>query len=56
MGKPGQQMPSMPDDFVNLVTERYIELYEKITGRTFERVPLEGMKDRIEQNVLKALS
>lgn len=55
MGKPGQQMPAMPDDFVNLVTERYIELYEKITGRTFDRVPLEGMQERIERNVLESL-
>ena len=32
-GKDGQIMPNMPDDFVNLVTDRYVELYEKITGK-----------------------
>ena len=36
-GKDGDVMPSMPDEFVELVSERYIELYERITGLTFER-------------------
>ena len=36
-GKDGQIMPEMPDDFVNLVTDRYVELYEKITGKAFEK-------------------
>jgi hypothetical protein len=36
-GKDGQQMPVMPDEFVNEISERYIELYEKVTGRSFVR-------------------
>jgi len=35
-GKDGQQIPEMNDEFVNTVTERYTELYEKITGKKFE--------------------
>lgn len=38
-GKEGQQMPVMPDEFVAEVTDRYIELFERITGQTFERKP-----------------
>ena len=56
-GKEGQQMPIMPDDFVKVVSERYIELYEKITGYTFE--PSDEMNNplaRIEANVLKFLN
>ena len=37
-GKEGQEMPNMSDDFVGTVTDRYIELYEKITGTSFEEV------------------
>ncbi len=36
-GLEGQSMPPMPDAFVDLVSERYIELYERLTGRTFDR-------------------
>ena len=36
MGKEGQQVPEMTDDFINSVSERYIELYEHVTGRPFE--------------------
>jgi phosphoribosylaminoimidazole-succinocarboxamide synthase len=36
-GKDGQQMPFMPDEFVNTITDRYIELYETITGKKFEK-------------------
>lgn len=34
-GKEGQQMPFMPDEFVNTISERYIELFEIVTGRKF---------------------
>ena len=37
-GKEGQTVPDMPDTFVNEVSERYIELYENITGKKFEKV------------------
>ena len=54
-GKEGQVMPMMPDVFVAKVSERYIELYEKITGRRFVKSDTEGLEDRIYRNVLNAL-
>ena len=48
-------MPDMPDDFVNLVTDRYVELYEKITGKAFEKTDGSDILERIERNILKAL-
>ena len=50
-GKDGQQMPEMTDEFVNSVSERYIELYEQVTGEKFNRVPTESVLDRIENNI-----
>ena len=54
-GKEGQQMPEMPDDFVWQVSERYIELYEKITGKAFVKTENENVLARIEQNILNWL-
>ncbi|MEZ4893670.1 MAG: phosphoribosylaminoimidazolesuccinocarboxamide synthase [Saprospiraceae bacterium] len=54
-GKDGQQMPVMPDDFVSEITERYIELYEKVTGKSFERSPDEDIEKRIERNILRVI-
>lgn len=51
-GKEGQQVPEMSDEFVQLVTERYIELFENITGDRFERSDLSQLHKRIEENVL----
>ena len=55
-GLEGQQMPEMPDSFVQLVSERYMELYEKITGEGF--IPASGgaIENRIEQNILDYLN
>lgn len=50
-GEEGQQMPAMPDEFVNQVSERYIELYEKITGKNFERADVSDVNKRIENNI-----
>ena len=50
-GLEGQQMPVMPDDFVDLVSQRYIELYEKITGKVFVKDEQEDMIARINNNV-----
>lgn len=50
-GKEGQSVPHMPDDFVNQVSERYIELYESITGEKFQRADLTDLPNRIEKNV-----
>ena len=51
-GKEGQAIPEMTPTFVNSVSERYIELYEKITGEKFVRsAATENVKTRIEQNI-----
>lgn len=55
-GKDGQEMPEMPDDFVNLVSERYIELYEKVTGQTFKREDTSEMHNRILNNIIQGLN
>ena len=52
-GKEGQKVPVMTDDFVNQVSERYIELYEKITGETFVRADITDVRERIEKNCMK---
>lgn len=50
-GLEGQQMPEMPDAFVKTISERYIELYERITGQAFEKAATSDIVARIEQNV-----
>jgi len=55
-GQVGQQVPEMTDEFVALVSTRYRELFEHITGKTFEPAPLEGAKERIQRNVESYLS
>ncbi|MEO0581985.1 MAG: phosphoribosylaminoimidazolesuccinocarboxamide synthase [Bacteroidota bacterium] len=55
-GLDGQVMPEMPDTFVQQVSDRYIELYETVTGRKFEKDGIEDPRQRIEQHVLQALA
>jgi phosphoribosylaminoimidazole-succinocarboxamide synthase len=55
-GKDGQTMPSMPDEFVQTITDRYIELYERVTGLSFERTDTSDILGRIDTNVKKYLS
>ena len=50
-GLEGQAMPEMPDAFVDLVTQRYTELYETITGKTFEPAPTGDIEGRIVANL-----
>jgi len=50
-GLDGQKMPVMPDDFVQTVTDRYIELYEVITGKKFQRADTTNIEERIQKNV-----
>ncbi len=50
-GLEGQTMPEMPDEFVQVVTDRYIELYEKITGSTFVKADTSDITARIQKNV-----
>ena len=54
-GQAGQEVPDMTGEFVNEVSERYIELYEKITGDKFERADISDIEARIERNVNKFL-
>lgn len=50
-GLEGQEMPNMPDSFVKTISERYIELYEKITGKEFVQSDTTNIQKRIEDNV-----
>ena len=54
-GLEGQEMPFMPDEFVQTVSSRYIELYEMIAGETFKPVVSSNINERIEENVLNFL-
>lgn len=50
-GRDGEQVPEMTDEVVNGITERYIELYEQITGEKFEKSENTDVIKRIEENV-----
>ncbi|HLP55479.1 MAG TPA: phosphoribosylaminoimidazolesuccinocarboxamide synthase [Fluviicola sp.] len=54
-GLKGQVMPEMPDSFVDVVTDRYVELFERITGKTFEKADTSNITKRIESNVARFL-
>ncbi|MBW8333090.1 MAG: phosphoribosylaminoimidazolesuccinocarboxamide synthase [Prolixibacteraceae bacterium] len=54
-GKEGQVVPEMSLEFVQSVSERYIELFESITGDSFVKSELENIQDRIENNINKFL-
>ena len=55
-GQEGQQLPEMPEEFINQVSERYIELFEKITGEKFIKTPADDVHKRIEENCMNFLS
>lgn len=55
MGKPGQKVPEMTPAICDGISERYIELYEHITGKAFVKAPEEHLEDRIVRNVLDCL-
>ncbi|MBQ0738819.1 phosphoribosylaminoimidazolesuccinocarboxamide synthase [Aquimarina celericrescens] len=55
-GKEGQQLPEMTDEYINSISERYIELYENITGETFEKAAIDNIENRIQNNVLAYLN
>lgn len=50
-GKDGQKMPVMPDDFVMEISERYIQLYELITGLSFQKQEEGDILKRVERNI-----
>lgn len=55
-GKEGQSVPEMSEDYINSVSERYIELYEKIIGEPFVKADVFNIDERIENNVLAYLA
>ena len=55
-GKEGQQIPEMSDEYIESVSERYIELYEQITGETFIKADISNIEERIEKNVNRYLN
>lgn len=56
MGKAGQKVPEMTPEFVNSVSERYIELYEHVTGQNFSKADENDLENRIATNVLDCLN
>jgi phosphoribosylaminoimidazole-succinocarboxamide synthase len=55
-GKDGQQIPDMTDDYIETVSERYIELYENILGEKFVKADISNIDERIERNVVEFLN
>ncbi len=55
-GKEGQKVPVMSDEWVNEISERYIELYEKVTGEKFQRAATGNILERVEKNILKFIN
>ena len=54
-GLEGQTLPEMTDEYIETVSDRYIELYENITGETFVKADISNIQERIEGNVLDYL-
>ena len=54
-GKEGQQLPELPDEFVEEISQRYIELYEIITGEKFVADTSADVPARVEKNVVSFL-
>ena len=50
-GKSGQQLPDMSDVYIASVSERYIELYEHITGKSFQKADLSNISQRMQHNL-----
>ncbi|WP_221391250.1 phosphoribosylaminoimidazolesuccinocarboxamide synthase [Dyadobacter sp. NIV53] len=53
-GKEGQSIPAMEDEWIQQISERYIELYEKVTGNKFQKSKAENPLQRIEKAILRA--
>jgi phosphoribosylaminoimidazole-succinocarboxamide synthase len=54
-GLDGQTVPEMSDEYIKTVSDRYIELYEKIMGETFVKADVSNIQERIEKNVISYL-
>ncbi|MDH5476588.1 MAG: phosphoribosylaminoimidazolesuccinocarboxamide synthase, partial [Cyclobacteriaceae bacterium] len=55
-GKDGQSVPEMTPEVLTMISDRYIELYEKFTGEKFQKQKQENILERIEQNIIKSVS
>lgn len=55
-GKEGQTIPNMTDEYIQTVSDRYIELFENIIGENFIKADISDINSRIENNVLDYLS
>ncbi|MGL4518960.1 MAG: phosphoribosylaminoimidazolesuccinocarboxamide synthase [Phocaeicola sp.] len=55
-GKEGQQVPEMTPEIVTSISERYIELFEQISGESFVKADIENIHERIEKNVTDYLN
>ena len=56
MGKEGQKLPEMTDAVCKAISDRYIELYRRVTGREFEPAPQDDAAERIVTDVLDFLT
>jgi phosphoribosylaminoimidazole-succinocarboxamide synthase len=52
----GQKIPVITDEKINEISNRYIELYENITGKEFEKANTDKIEDRIDKNVTEFLN
>ena len=55
-GKDGQEIPHMSEEYINSVSDRYIEAYENILGEEFVKADISNVSERIEKNILDYLS
>ncbi len=54
-GKDGQQIPEITDEFIETVTTRYIELYEKVNGEEFIKNDLSDLPNQIKNSIIASL-
>jgi phosphoribosylaminoimidazole-succinocarboxamide synthase len=54
-GKEGQKVPEMTEEVINSISDRYIELYEGVTGKKFKVVASDNIMARVEENIKKVL-
>ncbi|MDJ1483937.1 phosphoribosylaminoimidazolesuccinocarboxamide synthase [Cytophagaceae bacterium YF14B1] len=55
-GKEGQTVPTMSDTWIQTITDRYVELFERMTGQTFDRISTDGIESRIEAHINSVIS
>ncbi|MDJ1499842.1 phosphoribosylaminoimidazolesuccinocarboxamide synthase [Xanthocytophaga agilis] len=55
-GKEGQTVPAMSDTWIQTITDRYVELFERMTGQPFERISTDGIESRIEAHINSVIS